>query len=154
MAVFPACACSFKKKLKLSCPCWKGKHSYSYKMATFPDSIEEFINVTSLKAYIKALDAELTLLKALHDHLGLNTRDPKPAKPKTAGKARKRLPRGRVKEAVLAYLQKNSRGKAMEIAKLSGLKVTSVNQTLFGLKKSGHVIQDKKRGSPFVLAKK
>jgi len=32
--------------------------------------------------------------------------------------------------------------------------VTSVNQTLFGLKKAGHVKQDKKRGSPFVLAKK
>ncbi len=42
----------------------------------------------------------------------------------------------------------------IEIAKLSGLKVTSVNQTLFGLKKSGHVKQAKERGSPFVLAKK
>jgi DNA-binding IclR family transcriptional regulator len=55
---------------------------------------------------------------------------------------------------VLAFLHKNQKGKAIEIAKLSGLKVTSVHQTLYGLKKSGHVKQDKKRGSPFVLAKK
>jgi hypothetical protein len=123
-------------------------------MATFPDSIKEFINVEGLRAYIIALEAELKILKSLHDHLGFKTRGGKKGKLKTAAKSRKRTPRGKVKEAVLAYLRKNSRGKAIQIANLSGLKVTSVNQTLFGLKKSGHVIQDKKRGSPFVLAKK
>ena len=119
-------------------------------MAKFPDSIKEFINVAALRAYTKSLEAELSVLKALHDHLGLKTREGKTRKtPKTRSKKR-----GKVKEAVLAYLQKNREGKAIEIAKLSGLKVTSVNQTLFGLKKSGHVTQDKKRGSPFVLARK
>ena len=58
------------------------------------------------------------------------------------------------KETVLAFLHKNQKGKAIEIAKLSGLKVTSVNQTLYGLKKADHVKQAKKRGSPFVLVKK
>jgi len=72
----------------------------------------------------------------------------------TANKSRKRKSRGRIKKAVLAFLEKNGRGKAIEIANLSGLKVTSINQTLFGLKKAGHVKQDKKRGSPFVLVKK
>jgi DNA-binding IclR family transcriptional regulator len=66
----------------------------------------------------------------------------------------KRGKRGKVKGTVLAFLQKHKEGKAIQIAKASGLKVGSVNQTLFGLKKSGHVVQDKKRGSPFVLAKK
>ncbi len=51
-------------------------------------------------------------------------------------------------------LEKNREGKAIEIANLSGLKVTSVHQTLLGLKRVGHVKQDKKRGSPFVLARK
>ncbi|HUB66210.1 MAG TPA: hypothetical protein VL981_01840 [Candidatus Methylacidiphilales bacterium] len=124
------------------------------KMATFPDSLKEFINVAALKAYTKTVEAELKLLKELHEHLGLNTGGGKPGKPKSAGKVIKRSPPGGVKKAVLAYLQKNSAGKAIEIAKLSGLKVTSVNQTLYGLKKSGHVTQAKKRGSPFVLAKK
>jgi Fic family protein len=55
---------------------------------------------------------------------------------------------------VVADLQKNRKDKAIEIAKLSGLKVTSVNQTLFHLKKSGHVKKSAKRGSPYVLAKK
>ncbi len=127
-------------------------------MALFPDSIREFINVEALKAYAKTLEAELSVVKALHEHLGLNTRGRKPRKSKavgkTAGKTARRGPRGKVKKAVLAYLQKNREGKALEIAQLSGLKVTSVNQTLYGLKKSGHVTQGKKRGSPFVLAKK
>jgi len=123
-------------------------------MATFPESLKEFINVAALKAYTKAVEAELVLLKQLHEHLGLNTGGSKPVKAKTASKAVKRAPRGKVKKAILAYLQKNGEGRAIEIAKLSGLKVTSVNQTLFGLKKSGHVTQAKKRGSPFVLAKK
>ncbi len=89
-------------------------------------------------------------MKALHEHLGVSMGDGI----KTKGKKQKRGPRGKVKATVLAFLQKNKRGKAIEIAKLSGLKVTSVHQTLFYLKKSGHVKQDKKRGSPFVLAKK
>lgn len=117
-------------------------------MAQFPDSIKDFINVTALRAYTKTIEEELKILKALHEHLGLNTHGRK------TGKKTTRKKRGKVKEAVLAYLQKNQKGKAIEIAKLSGLKVTSVNQTLFGLKKSGHVTQSKKRGSPFVLAKK
>ena len=120
-------------------------------MAQFPDSLKEYINVASLRAYAKGLEAELEFLKALHDHLGIKMESGK--RGKTTGKARKRRKRGTVKEAVLAYLEKNREGKAIEIANLSGLKVTSVNQTLFGLKKSGHVIQDKKRGSPFVLKK-
>ena len=90
------------------------------------------------------------MLKALHDHLGISMGDGG----KTTGRTRKRKSRGKVKEAVLAFLHKNQKGKAIEIAKLSGLKVASVNQTLYGLKKAGHVKQDKKRGSPFVLAKK
>jgi len=121
-------------------------------MATFSESIKEFINVAGLTAKIKALEAELSLLKQLQSTLGVKTRGRKPGKTpmvaKTSGK------RGKVKAAVLAYLEKNREGKAIEIAKLSGLKVTSVHQTLFGLKKSGHVTQSKKRGSPFVLAKK
>jgi predicted transcriptional regulator len=123
-------------------------------MAKFPDSIKEYINVGALRAYTKTLEAELSVLKALHEHLGLNSRGRKSGKPKTAGKTSKRGPRGKVKKAVLTYLKKNQKGKAIEIAKLSGLKVASVNQTLFKLKKSGHVIQDAKRGSPFVLVKK
>jgi hypothetical protein len=128
-------------------------------MPAFSDSIKEFINVAGLSAKIKALEAELALLKQLQASLGGKTRGRKPGRPagsKSAGpkaKSAKRGKRGKVKSAVLAYLQKNKEGKAIEIARLAGLKVTSVNQTLFGLKKSGHVTQDKKRGSPFVLKK-
>jgi hypothetical protein len=127
-------------------------------MPTFSASIKEFINVTGLSAKIKALETELALLKTLQSSLGVKTRGRKPGRPAgakgKASKASKRGKRGSVKAAVLGFLEKNRQGKAIEIAKLSGLKVTSVNQTLFGLKKSGHVVQDKKRGSPFVLAKK
>jgi hypothetical protein len=124
-------------------------------MATFADSIKEFINVAGLTAKIRALEAELSLLKQLQSSLGGKARGRKPGSTsKVAKTAGKRGKRGKVKKAVLAYLEKNRQGKAIEIAKLSGLKVTSVNQTLFGLKKSGHVTQNKKRGSPFVLAKK
>jgi hypothetical protein len=125
-------------------------------MATFSDSIKEFINVAGLSTKIKALEGELAILKQLQSSLGVKTRGRKPGKsPKNAAKTpAKRGKRGKVKSTVLAYLEKNRQGKAIEIARLSGLKVTSVNQTLFGLKKSGHVTQDKKRGSPFVLAKK
>jgi len=119
-------------------------------MSPFPKSLKDYINVGALRAYTKTVEAEYEMLKALHDHLGLNIGGGR----KAAGKRAKRGPRGKVKKTVLAYLQKNREGKAIEIAKLSGLKVTSVNQTLFGLKKSGHVTQAKKRGSPFVLAKK
>ena len=91
------------------------------------------------------MEAELKMLKSLHVHLGLSKSGGKRGRPKAAGKTTKRGPRGKVKEAVLAYLHKNQKGKAIEIAKLSGLKVTSVNQTLFHLKKSGHVTKSKKR---------
>jgi hypothetical protein len=129
-------------------------------MPTFSDSIKEFINVAGLTARIKALEAELILLKQLQSSLGGKKRGRKPGLPADSkgkvpkAKTIKRGKHGKVKAAVLAYLEKNRQGKAIEIAKLSGLKVTSVNQTLFGLKKSGHVTQEKKRGSPFVLAKK
>jgi hypothetical protein len=123
-------------------------------MAPFPKTLKDYINVAALKAYTKTVEAEYEMLKALHDHLGLSMGGDKRGSTKTTGKAGKRKPRGKVKKAVLAFLKKNGRGKAIEIARLSGLKVTSVNQTLFHLKKSGHVIQAKKRGSPFVLAKK
>jgi len=119
-------------------------------MTAFPKSLKDYINVVALRAYTKTVEAEYDMLKALHNHLDLSRGDGT----KTAGKAGKRKPRGRIKKAVLAYLEKNGRGKAIEIAKLSGLKVASVNQTLFHLKKSGHVTKSKKRGSPFVLAKK
>jgi hypothetical protein len=124
-------------------------------MPTFSDSVKEFINVAGLAAKIKALEAELVLLKQLRSSLGVKTRGRKVGKTLKAAKApSKRGKRGKVKAAVLAFLEKNGKGKAIEIAKLSGLKVTSVHQTLFGLKKSGHVTQSKKRGSPFVLVKK
>jgi hypothetical protein len=127
-------------------------------MPTFSDSIKEFINITGLSAKIKALETELALLKQLQSSLGVKRRGRKPGRPALKStspkvKTAKRGKRGKVKSAVLAYLQKNREGKAIEIARLAGLKVTSVNQTLFGLKKSGHVTQNKKRGSPFVLAK-
>jgi len=119
-------------------------------MTPFPKSLKDYINVASLRAYTKTVEAEYEMLKALHDHLGLSMGGGR----KNGRKSTKRRPRGRVKKAVLSFLQKNQKGKAIEIAKLSGLKVTSVHQTLYGLKKSGHVTQSKKRGSPFVLAKK
>jgi len=119
-------------------------------MAPFPKSLKDYINIAALRAYTKTVEAEYEMLKALHDHLGLSMGGGS----KTADKAGKRKPRGKVKEAVLAFLRKNQKGKALEIAKLSGLKVTSVNQTLFHLKKSGHVTKTNKRGSPYVLAKK
>jgi len=118
-------------------------------MSPFPKSLKDFINVAALRAYTETVEAEYEMLKALHDHLGLSMG----SGTKTTGKTAKRGPRGKVKEAVLAYLHKNQKGRAIEIAKLSGLKVTSVNQTLFHLKKSGHVKKSKKRGSPYVLAK-
>jgi len=119
-------------------------------MTPFPKTLKDYINVAALRAYTKTVEAEYEMLKALHDHLGLSMG----GSTKTALKSSKRSPRGSIKNAVLAYLKKNRKGKAIEIAKLSGLKVTSVHQTLHALKKSGHVKQDKKRGSPFVLAKK
>ena len=122
-------------------------------MSSLSDSVKEFINVAGLAAKIKALETELALLKTLQGSLGGKKRGRKPGstnKPAT----QKRGPRGKVKKSVLAFLTKNGHGKAIEIAKHYGLKVTSVNQTLFGLKRDGTVTQDKKRGSPFVLAKK
>ena len=56
---------------------------------------------------------------------------------KTAGKPRKREPKGKVKKEILAYLEKFPQSRAIEIANLTGLKVTSVRQTLVRLKKSG-----------------
>jgi Fic family protein len=115
-------------------------------MASFPKSLKDYINVAALRAYTKTVEAEYFMLKELHEHLGLD-------KPGSKSK-RRRGPRGKIKAAVLAFLHKNRKGKAKEIAELSGLKVASVHQTLFHLKKGGHVKQDKKRGSPFVLVKK
>ena len=123
---------------------------YINKMAPFPKSLKDYINVAALRAYTKTVEAEYFMLKELHDHLGITMG----GSTKSPGKVGKRKPRGKVKAAVLAFLHKNQKGKAIEIAKLSGLKVTSVHQTLHALKKSGHVKQDKKRGSPFVLVKK
>jgi len=122
-------------------------------MASFPKSLKDYIDIAALQAYTKTVEAEYFMLKALHEHLGLSTSGPKPRKAATQSKSR-RGPRGKVKSTVLAFLHKNQKGKAIEIAELSGLKVTSVHQALLGLKKKGHVKQDKKRGSPFVLVKK
>lgn len=72
----------------------------------------------------------------------------------TAGKAHKRKPQRKVKKEVVAYLEKFSQGRAIEIANLTGLKVSSVEHALNQLRKSGLVLRDKKHGSPFVLAKK
>ncbi|HEY0256430.1 MAG TPA: hypothetical protein VGC39_03225 [Candidatus Methylacidiphilales bacterium] len=123
-------------------------------MASFPKSLKDYINIAALRAYTKTVEAEYEMLKALHEHLGLNMGSAKPGNRRADGKIAKRGLHGGVKKAVLAYLRKNRQGKAIEIANLSGLKVTSVQQTLIGLKKAGHVKQGKKRGSPFVLAKK
>jgi hypothetical protein len=60
----------------------------------------------------------------------------------------------KLREQCLPFSKRTGEAIAIEIAKLSGLKVTSVNQTLFQLKKSGHVRKGKNRGSPYVLAKK
>ncbi len=129
-------------------------------MSTFSSSIKEFINAAGLTAKIKSLEAELSLLKELQSLLGVKARGRKPGRPvgstpKTA-KAKKvsRRKRGKVKGTVLAFLQKHKAGKAMQIAKDTGLKVGSVNQVLFAFKKDGTVTQGKKRGSPFVLAHK
>jgi hypothetical protein len=128
-------------------------------MSTLSDSVKEFINVAGLAAKIKALETELSLLKTLQSSLGVTTTGRKPGRPAgTAGKASKAAPvkrgrRGKVKGTVLAFLEKNKEGKAGQISKASGLKIGSVNQVLFALKRAGTVTQDKKRGSPFVLAK-
>ena len=122
-------------------------------MPTFPESIKDFINVTALRAYTKSLEAELIVLKALHDHLSLHPRG-RDFGAIIAKAPRQRGPHGKVKKAVLAFLHKNQKGKAIEIARLSGLKVASVQQSLFALKKSGQVKKARKRGSPFVLAGK
>ena len=122
-------------------------------MANISDSLKEFIIVAGLAAKIKGLEAELAVLKSIQSSLGVKTRGRKAGK--ASGKASgKRGKPGEVKEAVLAYLQKHKEGKAIAIAKDTGLKVGSINQTLFAFKKDGIVTQDKQRGSPFVLAKK
>jgi hypothetical protein len=129
-------------------------------MSKFSSSIKEFINVAGLSAKIRALEGELTLLKQLQSTLGVKTRGRKPGRPAGSGnespksKKGKRGKRGKVKGTVLAFLQKHKEGKAIQIAKDTGLKVGSVNQVLFAFKKDGTVTQGKKRGSPFVLAKK
>ena len=123
-------------------------------MKKFPASLKDYINVAALKAYTKTIEAEFIMLKALHEHLGLSSGKARQRQSKSTKRTGKRGPRGKVKEVVLAYLHKNQKGKAIEIAKLSGLKVASVHQSLLGLKKSGHVRKSKKRGSPFVLARK
>ena len=126
-------------------------------MEPFPKTLKDYINIAALQAYTKTVEAEYEMLKALHLHLGLTISAGKPdaaAAGPGKGKGKRKKRRGKVKSAVLAFLQKNRKGKAREIARLSGLRVTSVNQTLYGMKKSGHVTQAKKRGSPFVLAKK
>jgi len=129
-------------------------------MSKFSDSIKEFINVAGLSTKIKALETELELLKQLQSSLGVKTRGRKPGRPAGSGrklpKAKKvtRGKRGKVKGSVFAFLQKHKEGKAIQIAKDTGLKVGSVNQVLFAFKKDGTVTQSKKRGSPFVLTKK
>ena len=126
-------------------------------MSKLTSSIHQFIDTVALTAYIKTLEAELSVLKEAHQLFGMKTGGRKPGRPAGSGKSARKARRGKhgeVKNSVLAFLEKNRAGKAIEIANLTGLKVTSVNQTLFGLKKSGHVTQDKKRGSPFVLAAK
>jgi len=121
-------------------------------MAKLSESVKEFINVTGLAAKIKALEAELVVLKKLQASLGVKTRGRKPGK--AAGKTKgKRGKRGKVKETVLAYLEKHREGKSIPIAKATGLKKTSIDQALLALKKTGTVTQDEKRGSPFVLKK-
>lgn len=127
-------------------------------MAKLSESVKEFINVAGLTAKIKALEAELSVLKALQSSLGVKTRGRKPGNQKAAkaqkAKGSKRGPHGKVKETVIAYLEKHKEAKSSTIAKESGLKKGSINQVLFALKKDGTVTQDKKRGSPFVWAKK
>jgi hypothetical protein len=129
-------------------------------MSTFSDSVKEFINVAGLSSKIKALETELSLLKQLQSTLGVKTRGRKPNPPAGSGskgpktKKVKRGKRGKVKGTVLAFLEKHKEGKAIQIAKNTGLKVGSVNQVLFAFKKDGIVTQAKKHGSPFVLAKK
>jgi len=128
-------------------------------MPTFSESVKEFINVAALAAKIKALETELALLKQLQSSLGVKNRGRKPGDPASAAKKApkskkvKHGKRGAVKGTVLAYLQKHKEGKAIQIVKDTGLKIGSVNQVLFALKKDKIVTQDKKRGSPFVLAK-
>jgi hypothetical protein len=129
-------------------------------MPTFSAALHEFINVSGLSAKIKTLETELVLLKSLQSSLGVKRRGRRPGRPAAskvkspAVKTVKRGKRGKVKSAVLAFLAKNKEGKASQIAKASGLKIGSINQVLFALKKSKVVTQDKKHGSPFVLAKK
>ena len=125
-------------------------------MAKLTDTVREFINVAGLKAKIKAVEAELKVLKSLQASVGSGRgrKAGKITRSRTA--AGKRGGRGEVKETVVTYLQKNKEkgGKASDIAKASGLKKGSINQVLFALKKDGKVTQDKKRGSPFMWAGK
>jgi Adenosine deaminase z-alpha domain len=113
----------------------------------------DFINAKKLAARITVVKEELAKLLHLQSFLGTTAkRGRKSEKPvKSTGKRGKR---GKVKQTVLAYLEKRKEGKASAIAKESGLKLGSINQVLFALKKDGTVTQDKKRGSPFVLARK
>ena len=113
----------------------------------------DFINAKKLTARIKEVKEELAKLLHLESFLGASVVQGR--KPKKDAKApARRSKRGKVKDTVLSYLQKHKEGKASTIAEGAGLNLGSVNQVLFALKKNGTVTQDKKRGSPFVLAKK
>ena len=120
-------------------------------MATIPQSIRKHVrvNLAAIARQIKALETEQFEVKAYYATFGA-----KPKNSRAVTPSKKRAKRGNVKGSILTYLKKNGEGKAIEIAKTCGLKVTSVNQSLFTMKKEGVVTQDKKRGSPFVLVKK
>jgi len=80
-------------------------------MALFSDSVKEFINVAGLSAKIKALEAELILLKTLQSSLGSESQSRKPGRPAGTTKApkakkSKRAPRGSVGDSILKFLAK------------------------------------------------
>jgi hypothetical protein len=84
-------------------------------MPSFSSSIKEFINVTGLSAKIKALEAELALLKTLQSSLGGKKRGRKPGRPAGASKVKpvkrgKRAKRGSLGKAIKAFLA--GKGKA------------------------------------------
>jgi|SRR5580658_5379919 hypothetical protein len=118
-------------------------------MPKLSNSIKEFINVAGLAAKIKALEAELTALKALQVSLGVKTPGRKPGT-KVKGK---RSARGTIGEFILKLLSKKGDEGAHvnEIAKALKNKPANITAWFYG---TGKKVKGIKKVKPNTFAYK
>jgi hypothetical protein len=124
-------------------------------MPILSDTVKEFINVAGLATKIKALEAELAVLKTLQSSLGAKTpgrkRGPKPG-PKAKAKG-KRTTKGAIGEFILKLLSKKGDEGAHvnEIAKALKNKPANITAWFYG---TGKKVKGIKRVKPNTFAYK